>query len=242
LGAYKTLEFEEAYSFLKPTAEAQGPGLIYLNFHPDPYDQTLFVATYPFNASENPRLKPSEAKWAAILTNIHEEPYLKKIFPDGKWTWLSDGLRRTDGGLMLEIVPISQANKNLLMKWANANQSLKELTRLVMEFGVNPDQNQMLGVLDKAYPLFQNDRLLESRYWRIRALHLFAAGRNAEGIENEKKAIELGYPMADLYNEEGCFLFKETRRDEAKKAFKKAIGLKPNCTDAAANLQVLDQM
>ncbi len=63
------------------------------------------------------------------------------------------------------------------MAWVRADQSLKELTRLVMDFGVYPDQGPMLEALNKAiYPSFKGDPLLESRYWRITAIHVDAAG------------------------------------------------------------------
>ncbi len=80
---------------------------------------------------------------------------------------------------------------------------------------------------------------MESRYWRITALHDSAAGFWGAAVEDEKKAILLGHPMAHLYNELGCLLFQEGRMSESRKAFEKALGLKPNCTDAYANLQKL---
>ncbi len=232
-------EFNKAYSLLKPLANQQGPGLILLNFNPDPYDQTIFVASYSFNAAENPKLDPTRAKWTGVLANIHEEPYFKKVFPEGKWFWLSEGLNKRDGGLILEIVPVSQFNKPLLSRWAKADLSLKELTRLVMEFNVDPDQSRMLAVLDKAYPSFKGDPLLEARYWRIRAIHHAAEGKMDEAIEDEKQGIEKGLPMAHLYNDLGCLLYQENKLPAARKAFEEALRLRLNLTDAAENLRNL---
>ena len=232
-------EFNKTYSLLKPLADQLGPGLILLNFNPDPYDQTLFVASYGFNAAENPKLDPLGAKWAAVLTNIHEEPYFKKAFPEGKWFWLSDGLNRQDGGLILEIVPVNQINKSLLNRWTKADQSLKELTRLVMELGVDPDQSQMMAVLDWAYPSFKGDLFLESRYWRIRAFHHAAEGKIDEAVMAEQQGIEKGLPMAQLYNDMGCLLFKESKLPEARKAFEGAMRQRLNLTNAAENLRNL---
>ena len=239
LGAYKTPEFEEAYSILKPMAESQGPGIILLNFIPDPYDQTLFTMAYGFNAASNSRFDPSSASWAAVLTNIHEQPYLKKLFPGGRWIWLSEGMGRPDGGLILEITPVTPPNRGILTKWMAADQSLAELTRLVMEFGVDPDQNAMFAALDKAYPMVRGDRLLESRYWRIRALHHAAAGQTADALSDEEKAMARGYPMAHLENERGCLLDQESRAKEAGECFKQALRLRPNCTNAEQNLKNL---
>jgi hypothetical protein len=238
-GAFKSPEFSRAYGLLKPLESQDGPGLILLNFNPDPYDQTLFVATYGFNSAGNPRLNPSAAKWAAILTNVHEQPYLKEEFPGGRWSWLSDGLNRRDGGFLLEVVPVQADNRDRVMRWVRADQSLQELTRLVMDLGVYPEQGSMLEALKEAYPFFKGDPLLESRYWRITALHQSASGNWDEAIEDEKKAILSGHPMAHLYNELGCLLFEQKRMAEAEEAFKQALRLKPNCTDAYSNLQNL---
>jgi 4-amino-4-deoxy-L-arabinose transferase-like glycosyltransferase len=238
-GSHKTIEFYRAYPFLKSMGDRQGPGLILLNFHPDPYDQTLFTATYAFNSAENPALDPAKAKWAAILANAHEQPYLAREFPAGKGLWLSEGLNRPDGGFWLEQVELTPQNRNILDQWRKADQSLKELNYRVIEEGVNPDQGRMLGVLEKARPYFQEDPFLQSRYWRIMALHRLAEGNTSQAIECEKQAVEQGFPMAHLYNELGCLLFKENRVKEAETAFRKALACELNFTDASSNLKNL---
>ncbi len=234
---HKSPEFYHAYSILKPVADQKGAGLILLNFDPDPYNQTLFVATYSFNAAANPRLNPVQAQWAAVLANIQEQPYLSKEFPGGSWTWLSYGLGRSDGGFLLDVIPIQPQNQERLLRWTRADQSLKELTRLIIELGVTPDQKLMKDVLEKAYPLFQGDPLLESRYWRAMAVHHLAEQNLNAAIEDERKAIRLGYPMAHLYNELGCLLSEQGKTAESRKAFENAIRLKPNCTNAGENLR-----
>ncbi len=236
----KSLEYQKAYPLIKAQAILEGPGLILLNSNPDPYDQSLFTATYGWNAAENPRLNPAQAKWAALLTNIHEQPYLRKAFPDGKWVWLSEGLGRSDGGFLLEMITLSPQNRELVNRWVQADQSLRELTRLVMELGVDPDQTLMRKVLNQAYPFFQGDPLLESRYWRLAAVHVCAEGKTDEAVADENKAVQLGCPMAHLYNEMGCLLFQEKKIAESKEAFQKALGSRPNCTNAAENLKNLE--
>ncbi len=238
-GMHKSPEYEKAFALLKPLAQKKGPGLLLLNEVPDPLDQTLFVASYSFNAEQNLRLNPQSASWAAVLANIHEQPYLSKIFPGMEWKWLSEGFQREDGGLMLAVIPIDAASGDRIRRWTRADQSLEELTDSVMEFGVAPDQSRMLGVLEKAYPLFKGDRILESRYWRLWAIHQAATGRTDLASQGEEKAIRLGYPMAHLYNEWGCLLFKEGRLADSRNAFEEALRLKPNCTDAAVNLHNL---
>ncbi len=236
---HKCLEFQKAFSLLKPLVTREGPGLILLNFIPDPYDQTLFVATYSFNAASNPVLDASRARWAALLTNIHEEPYLSREFPGGKWVWLSEGLKHMDGGFLLETIPLTPKNTSRIQAWAKADHSLGEMTYEVMETGVNPDQNSMLDLLNRIYPLFRGDPFLESRYWRIRAVHAAAGQKIGEAEEDEFKAIHLGLPMSHLYNELGCLFFKDGKKEKARRAFEAAMSLKPNCTDAVENLKNL---
>jgi tetratricopeptide (TPR) repeat protein len=236
---HRSVEFSRAYPLLEAAAKEKGSGWILLNSHPDPYDQTLYLATYRFNSAANPRLDPAGAQWAAILTNVHEEPFLKRSFPGATWTWLSEGLDRQDGGMMLEIIPLQADEKDRLAAWLKADRALKELTYRVMQKGVTGEQAGMLAVLEKAYPLFEGDRLLGSRYWRIMALHRLAGGDRVGAIRDEQKAVERGYPMAHLYNEMGCLLFQEHRVKEAERAFRKALTLKPNCTNAASNLEGL---
>jgi tetratricopeptide (TPR) repeat protein len=235
-GDHKSTEFYRAYSLLAPLAGRNGPGLILLHFNPDPYDQTLFVSTFAFNTAENPRLGQERPTWAAVLANSHERDAISREFPGSTWAPLSDGLGRKDGGMILEWIPVNEADRDRLDRWVGANQSLAELDRLVMERGVDPDQGPMLGVLSRAYPNFKGDPLLESRYWRITALHHAAGGDFASAVSDESKAIRQGLPLAHLYNELGCLLFKEGDGAGARRAFQSALAARPNLTNALENL------
>ena len=124
---HKSAEYDRAYLLLKKKARAEGPGLILLNFVPDPYDQTLKIAVDPFNALENPKLNPEASAWMGLLANVNTQPYLSSRFPEGKWFWLSQGLNRPDGGLLLALIPLSPANRTDLEGWSRADQSLEPL-------------------------------------------------------------------------------------------------------------------
>ncbi len=239
-GDQKTPEFYRAYNLLKPISNLKGPGWILLNFNPDPYDQTLFVTSFQFNSAENPGLDPSRSQWAAILTNIHEQPSLKRMFPEGQWTWLSQGLNRSDGGFMLETLPLTSSNRAILNRWKIANQGFSELTYSMMDRGVVSDQNPLLHLMDKVYPIFQGDPLLESRYWRIRALHHLAGGNWAAATEDYQEALAKGVPQAQLYDELGKLEWKAGNKDEAEKNFKAAVACRLNLTDAQESLNVLE--
>lgn len=80
---------------------------------------------------------------------------------------------------------------------------------------------------------------MESRYWRILALHHLAEGKPEEALEAEEKALEKGLPLAHLFNERGKLLYQKGRSREAIESFQKAVGSKPDLTDAARNLRDL---
>ena len=239
---HKTTEFSRVFPLLKEMSGQKGPGLILLNFNPDPYDQTLYVATYPFNAVENPGLNRSDAKWAAVLVNAHEQPALKHLFPQGKWGWLSEDLNRADGGFLLETVLLTPQNRQILERWTKADQALRQLTYLVMQAGVTPEQGPMLRVLERTYPLFQEDPLLESRYWRIRALHDLAGNNLKDAMKDYQNALVKGLPLAHLYDELGKLEWKAGKASDAEKYFKAALACRLNLTDAAQNLQTLETL
>jgi tetratricopeptide (TPR) repeat protein len=240
-GDHKSPEFYRAYQTLCGLSDQKGKGWILLNFNPDPYDQTLFTATFDFNSAENPGLDSSDATWAALLVNTHEEPYLSKLFPEGKWEWLSKGFDRTDGGFILETLPLTTSNRERLDRWRKADLSLREVTYSMMEKGVDPNQGPLLKNLEKVYPFFQGDPLLESRYWRIRAVHHLVGGQDTEALGDYQKAIQKGLPQAHLYDEMGKLQWKMGRREEAKKSFEEAVSSRLNLTDAAQNIQVIER-
>ena len=239
-GAHKSPEYAEAYSLLKVKARTDGPGLILLNEVPDPYDQTLATAVAGFNAAENPA-PASQPHWAAVLTNIHALPFLSRLFPQSQWVWLSQGLNRPDGGFLLGIIEVTPKNETRLKKWAGADQALDPLVDQVMEEGVDPDQSAMLAILRGAYPLFQGDAYLESAFWRLYAIHEAVAGLYRQAAEDETKALQKGFPQADLYNERGLLKVKAGDLTGAKEDFALALKSRLNETDAGANLMILQK-
>ena len=100
----------------------------------------------------------------------------------------------------MEVVPITAGNKGLLMRWVQANQSLKDLTRMVMDLGVYPNQGPMLEVLKKAYPLSSR----EIPFWNrvigaSAAIHESVARKTGtKRSRTKKKPLLQGNPMAHL--------------------------------------------
>ncbi len=237
-GSYKSPEYARAYAWLKAQQKAQGPGLILLNFVPDPYDQTLATAVAGFNSAGNLNLT-SRPTWAAILANIHSMPALAARFPKSRWIWLSQGLNRPDGGLSLGLIPLTPIGQKTIQKWTAADQALNPLVDQVLERGVDPDQSAMLQILRNAAPYFQGDPLLESILWRLRAIHEAAAGQYTRAVADETTALRLGGAQAELFNERGCLRIKTGDIPGARRDFKLAVQSRPDYTDALENLRAL---
>jgi hypothetical protein len=237
-GAQKSPEYARAYTWLETQQKKQGPGLILLHFVPDPYDQTLAAAVAGFNVAWDPDLT-SNPTWAALLANIHSGPALSARFPEGRWVWLSQGLNRPDGGLLLGLIPLTSANRETIKKWTLADQALDPLIDQVLERGVDMDQTAMLQTLQGAYPGFQGDPFLEPVFWRLSAIHEAASGRYAGAVADETKALQKAPSQADLLNERGCLRIKTGDLLGAKKDFKLAIQCRPDYTNALENLRML---
>src|SRR6185369_8888863 len=108
----KTKENQAAFRILEKTYELKKePGLIFTNFNSLVFhDYSLEVACRPFNAAELPGFSIEKAGWAAVVVNVHYQPFLFKRFPGSRWVWLSKGLdprlNNYNGGLMLGIIPL----------------------------------------------------------------------------------------------------------------------------------------
>jgi hypothetical protein len=237
-GAQKSPEYARAYAWLEAQQKKQGPGLILLHFVPDPYDQTLDAAVAGFNAAWDPKLTSAPA-WSAILTNIHSGPALSIRFPQAHWIWLSQGLNRPDGGLLLGLIPLTPANQETIKKWTRADRALDPLVDQVLERGVDPDQTAMLHDLQGDYPDFRGDPFLEPFFWRLSAIHEAAAGRYAQAVDDETKALQKAPAQADLFNERGCLRIKTGDLSGAKKDFALAVQCRPDYTNALENLRAL---
>jgi hypothetical protein len=239
--ASKSLERLRAYQILEELQKQDGPGFVLSELVPDLYDQSLSIAGYAFNVEQKPELNAGQARWVALLINVHYQPYLAGTFPRGKWYRLAPDVDRPDGGLMLAVFPLPSNHPETLNRWIGADRACHDLTPLVFN---NRDYKSRKPVLEKLYslyPLFEGDRFLESCFWEKIAENEYG-DRNYEGqIGAFKQAIEKGYPMAHLYNDLGALFFRHGRLLAAGDAFKKALKCNPNYTSAATGLQALEE-
>ena len=217
-GYAKPMERYRAYQILDKIYQEKGPGLIYSDFVPGLCDQTLSVADYAFNASENSDLAFGDARWVAVLANVNYKPFLNRRFPDGVAYSLSNGLTTTDGGEMLWVMSLSPDKLGSICQWQKASDS----------FCCFPGRyTQILrDNLNRAYPAFQGDPFLESCFFEKLADLDYKDSdfKNFQKpIEDLNQALQHGYPSAHLFQKLGFFYLLSSNPDLAKICFEKAL-------------------
>jgi tetratricopeptide (TPR) repeat protein len=84
------------------------------------------------------------------------------------------------------------------------------------------------------------DPFLESCFdeWKSQYHYGYSLKKNIEALQ---RAMRKGYPAAHLCFKLGYFLYVDHRLPEARAAFEQALRQKPDYTDAAGYLQLIDQ-
>ncbi|HVZ80114.1 MAG TPA: glycosyltransferase family 39 protein [bacterium] len=230
-----------AFGLLEEQRKAEGPGLIFPDFVGGLPDQSLAVATFDYNAVLNPRLQASQARWAAVLTNVNYQPFLKKRFPSGRAYALTRELPSGDGGWMLFLFPTQGVPAGTLRHWVEAQQALEPfLDRHLCYVMGNPMEGD-IRALEKIEPAFQGDPYLRACYWEKLADVRVKGGTGGwtEAVQDLERAAREGYPAAHLLREGGVLEMLQGRPAEAKALFQKARRAPLDLTDAAQRLRDL---
>ena len=236
----QSVESYRAYQILKEKAARQGPGLIFLDLVSVPLDQTLLVASYPFNAAVNPALAAAQPRWMAFLANVNYRPFLEKRFPPAEWSVVGSKLLPWDGELMLGIVPLDPKDRDTAGQWVECRSAFEAMTAGISRLPEGRSRGTILGDFLKAAPKVHGDPFLESSFWEI-AYFNHSADKDLEAARRDlEMVLKQGYPAAHIYNELGGLLFFERKYPEAKKAFEKAVQLGGAHTPAAENLRLLE--
>lgn len=229
----------EAFRILRTKSLQEGPGLIFSDLLLLSRNHSLSVETYPFNAALNPRFDPAQAHWAALLVNRHLEGPLSKRFRKVQWIPLSGGTMEEDGGLSLGLVPVEGSQFASFEPWLVAHRFFHERQFEAENILNDPMLYQKACAdLSLGYPLMKGDPFLESVYGEWVAQYHFAKGLDPN-LAALHRALEKGYPTANLYLKYGNFLFLSGRKAEAMKAYSLAVQSRPNYTDAQAILDYL---
>ncbi len=235
----KSAERLEAYQLLASESREKGPGLVFTDFDPNSFnDHTLSAAVYPFNAARNRSLDPSRASWAAVFVNVHFLPFLHGRFPEGRWEWVGRGLKSPDGGYLLGIIPVTDANRGTFQRWLSAHDAFQraDLERYLQD---TENFDSLLEILRGAAPSIEGDRFLESVYWDKTAAYDYGKSDLKAHLQAYQQAALKGYPTADLFYKWGQLWLTVGNVSEAKKAFEWASRAPLDLTPAKDVLKAL---
>ncbi len=239
---FKSVERWRAFEKLQLQSKEQGPGILFTDFSPKTFDQTLAIAGFSFDVLRNPALPMDKVKWFAVLANPHFIPFLQKRLPQGQWSWLSQDLSRPDGGLSLGIIPITPGVKNVLQKWTAANLAFRKLTLEMIFQTEKMSGENIVQELEGLQPLAQGDPFLESCLWGKMEFYNVLMGDIDGAIHSIQEGLELGYPNAFFYDQMGLLLWKKNDLKAARHYFQKALKCPVNLTPASQNLKELDNV
>ena len=240
--ASKSVERLRAFGILERLNKEQGPGAILSDLVPDIFDQSLSVATYPFNAAQNQKLSKVPCRWAAILINVHYQPYLSGQFPEASWFWLASDCVPPHGGLMLGVLPLPVSRPEVLNKYIEAEQASHSLTGQVYDNHDWKSSKPILQSLAGLYPLFKGEPFLESCFWEKIAEYDYHDREYSAQVQALQKALARGIPAAHLYNSLGALYMRRGYWEMARKNFQQAIHCGLNHTSAAAGLAALEEL
>jgi 4-amino-4-deoxy-L-arabinose transferase-like glycosyltransferase len=228
-----------AYQKFEPLAQKWGPGLVFTDFILLDHDHTLNVTCYHFNVLSNPKFQFDSARWAGVITNVHYVPFLSKRFPESQWYHITP-YAVEDGGSAVGIIPVTAQNRDVFSKWAVAHQYFHQLG-IKAENSMN-NKSEYLAVIQKlpeGLSLMASDPFLEACFGEWVAQYHFGSdfGPNIQAI---RRAIEKGYPTANLYYKLGNFYLMNRQRKEARQAYLMAAKSNPNYTNVQEVLSYLD--
>jgi hypothetical protein len=242
---------KRAYEVLEEEFKVRGYGALFFDLEPHEADQTLSVATYGFNATQNPGLPLESAKWVAFLIDPNYRPFLAERFPRGKWYSLQGGEEKDSlEPRALFILPVDPDLLPTLRKWKSADRAFREVVWLAANVPEDQGRGGIFERLPGIHPLVQGDRLLESIYWGM--VYDFHRWENVYGdkdtavhfpasLEAVQQAIGEGYATAYFYNELGGLWFAQKDYARARQAFQKAVDSTENDTEALSNLEFMQR-
>jgi tetratricopeptide (TPR) repeat protein len=178
----------------------------------------------------------------ALLTNIHYQPYLNQVFPEGRGIWLAPDMGKPDGGFMLEIIPLPSSQPEVLQHWIQAGRAFHGLAGEVFDNHDWKPRAPIVQSLIAMVPYLGSDPFLKSCFWEKIAENEYVDRHYAAQMTAFQQAIERGIPAAHLYNSLGALYLRRGHLKEARRAFQKALQCVPNHTSAAAGLKILDEV
>jgi hypothetical protein len=197
---WRSVEYFNAYQTLRNLSEKTGPIDFFNEWNPDYFNKTLSVASYSFNALENPAIDQNHVLWAAFLIDVDFAPFLKKRFPHVEWRLLNPDLSDHDLHhlLGLFLVPVSDIPPADLKNWLAAQRECDHLAFLVQ------DRNPIIpwSSFEKDFAQladhYSSDPFLASVLWEKAAFCPLLDGNFQSAASDFQQAIRAGYPVPHL--------------------------------------------
>jgi tetratricopeptide (TPR) repeat protein len=231
----KSPEHYQAFQILKKLNQESGFGLVFSDFYYDVFDQSLFVATYGFNAAANPGLLPSQAKWAAVIMAPWDVDTFKKRFPSAVFYDLSGKLAQDDQNkIWMAVVDLSGEREKALIGWVQIHKKTQDLFAVYPYHVPNASYQKILESLWKinaqapAEPFIKNC-LMEKI---IDAAFQSSVISGAEPLA-QIPSQALWHPSifkqrcAVAFHRLGMWYFKQGRLSDARRLFLRAAELDP---------------
>jgi 4-amino-4-deoxy-L-arabinose transferase-like glycosyltransferase len=230
--------YRQAFDALNQIQKQSGPGVILLDFQPVSC-QTLSVATYPFNAAQNPNLDPKNSRWLAFIENVHYKPFLTQAFP--KLTTVDLGLDGywNQGNLTLFIIPIDSQFYPTSQKWLQIDRSFHSIASDSFFDPLDTSLPVIFKNLSSMEVLMKEDRFLESIYCEKIIFFHTNHMNSSQMLFYLTEGLKNGYPLPHLLVTQGLLLSYTGRNRESIAALQKAIDSRLNQTDANNILQDL---
>lgn len=236
-GYSKPYERWAAWGMLEKTYREKGPGLILTELESSPFDQSLTLAAFPFNAARNPRLSPDAAKWGAFLVNINDVPFLARRFP--RMNWFEPCLVEMEPKetLMLALVDLEDPEmKKAFLTWMDFDRALHPSTSRMLHLRFGGDHREILEGLLGLQTQAASDPFLETCWAERVYYNAMADNRAPLALRALRAALLKGYPAAQVYNDLGAAWSSLGEYGKAREAFQAAVKSPLDHTTAEENL------
>ena len=220
----------------------QGLRLGLLDFTVNDYDDhTLDVLTRSLDGFAGPEGGKTAVDQVALVADVHYRPFLEKRFPKARWFSFPGESSPGEPGWTLGLIPAGEMTAEERSQWSDAALVFKRVGSLRMYWQRYQSLEPILRDLLSQKASFEGDPFLQSVFWEEAAL-LFNIERNLPyALACYQRAIQGGYPAAQLYNESGVLEALSGRRKQALLDFRKATQAPLDRTTASANLQALEK-
>ena len=235
----KEYELWKSYGILREMDSKMGPGAILFDLRAHVDDVTTEVAAYSFDTAMNPAFSFADSKWVAVLVDANYLPFLSKRFPEGRFYWLNP--KRSYGRWALGVIPNLPSNRTVLEIWFNLNQALQAVTPELIDAMPGVSRKKMVDRILQCGGMAHGDPFLESCLWE-KVFDNRAADHDASGcLEAARRCVLEGYPLPEMFNEQGVILVSMGRYQEARKAFVRAAKADSlHLTPSFENIQALN--